>query len=187
MGEKMKRIMGLLLCGYALTAYALTSSEMDQGIANQTAIPVTKVKTTLDLFEAKLKSEAASGKAVKLDGLGTLNPRQISGTRTGRTIGGGSVTYPNWKLVKNPEVKLDADLYSADMGVSQDEYNSILSNYKNNIKSTLRKGGTVSMAGFGSYKLAKKKATKNLPARRVAGFHSTPKGMHQKFTPEWTP
>lgn len=73
------------------------------------------------------------------------------------------------------------------MGVTQDEYNSILSNYKNNIKTVLRKGGTVSMTGFGSYKIAERKATKNLPARRVAGFRSTPKGMHQKFTPEWTP
>ena len=183
----MKKIIGIILCGYALTVNALTSGEMDQAIANQTALPTEKVKTALDLFEAKLKSEAASGKAVKLDGLGTMNPRQISGTRTGRTISGGTVTYPNWKLVKNPEVKLDADLYSADMGVTQDEYNSILSNYKNNIKTVLRKGGTVSMTGFGSYKIAQRKATKNLPARRVAGFQSTPKGMHQKFTPEWTP
>lgn len=183
----MKKIIASILWGYALTVNALTSGEMDQDIANQTALPIAKVKTALDLFELRLKSEAASGKAVKLDGLGTFFPRRVSGTRTGRTLGGGTVTYPNWKLVKNPVVVSDTTLYSTDMGVTQNEYDTILTKYKSKIRTEIDRGAVVRISGFGTYKRVKKMATNKLPLRKVATFHSTPKGMHQKFVPEWTP
>lgn len=172
----MKRIMGLLLCGYALTAFALTSGEMDAGVSQQTAIPLPRVKSVLDAYEEKLKTEAAAGRAVNMEGFGTMNPRSVQGTRTGRTISGGTVTYQNWKLVKNPQVVSDKTLYTP-----EDE--AIIAAYKNNAQSVMRKGGVFTSRGLGSFKVGKLAATKKLPARRVAKFSSSKSGMHQKFVP----
>lgn len=174
----------LLFCLYATTAAAMTGAEMDAAIASQTELPETKVKTTLDAFEARLKQEAAAGKAVKLEGFGTMMPRAVSGQRTGRTISGGTTTYPNWKLVKNPEVVKDADLYDPSMGVTRDEYSTILGQYKSNTKMVINRGGIYSSRGLGTFKMRRLAATKNKPARYTTAFSSGKTGMHQKFVQE---
>lgn len=175
------KFLAVLFCWYATTAAAMTGAEMDAAIASQTELPETKVRTTLDAFEARLKQEAAAGKAVKLEGLGTMMPRAVSGQRTGRTISGGTTTYPNWKLVKNPEVVKDADLYDPSAGVTQDEYNSIISRYKSNTQMVINRGGIYTSRGLGTFRMTRLKATKNLPARYKPTFSSSKNGMHQKL------
>ena len=173
----MRKFLVVLCCWYAAAAFGLTSGEMDAGIASQTELPVEKVKSTLDAYEAKLKAEAAAGRAVKMEGFGTMMPRSVQGTRTGRTISGGTVTYQNWKLVKNPEVVSDTTLYAP-----EDE--AIISRYKANTKSVINKGGLFSSRGFGTFKLTKLKATKTKPARYTTAFNSGKTGAHQKFVQE---
>ena len=175
------KFLAFLFCWYATTAAAMTGAEMDAAIASQTALPETKVKTTLDAFEARLKQEAAAGKAVKLEGFGTMMPRSVQGTRTGRTISGGTTTYQNWKLVKTPEVVRDADLYDPSMGVTRDEYSTILGQYKTNTKMVINRGGIYSSRGLGTFRMTRMKATKNLPARYKPTFSSGKTGMHQKL------
>lgn len=175
----MRRFLALLCCWYAVTAFGMTSGEMDELISQQTELSTSKVKSTLDAYEAKLKSEAAAGRAVKLEGFGTMMPRSVQGTRTGRTISGGTVTYPNWKLVKNPEVVSDTALFSP-----EDE--TIISAYKSNIQSVVRKGGSYTSRGMGSFKVSKLAATKTKPARYVTRFSSSKSGAHQKFVPDGT-
>lgn len=173
----MKKIIAILLCGYAAAAFGLTSGEMDDLVSQQTAIPETRVKSALDAYEEKLKSEAAAGRAVKMEGFGTMMPRSVQGTRTGRTLGGGTVTYQNWKLVKNPETVSDATLYTP-----EDE--AIISAYKRNVQLVMRKGGTYTSRGMGSFKAGRLASTKTKPARMVAKFSSSKSGMHQKFVPD---
>lgn len=171
------KFLAALCCWYAIAAFGLTAGEMDDLISRQTAVPETHVKSTLDAYEAKLKSEAAAGRAVKMEGFGTMMPRSVQGQRTGRTISGGTVTYPNWKLVKNPDTVSDKTLYT-----SEDE--AIIAAYKNNVQLVMRKGGTYTSRGMGSFKVGKLAATKTKPARRVARFSSSKSGMHQKFVPD---
>jgi nucleoid DNA-binding protein len=173
----MRKFLVVLCCWYAVAAFGLTGGEMDAGIAAQTEIPEVKVKSTLDAYEAKLKAEAAAGRAVKMEGFGTMMPRSVQGTRTGRTISGGTTTYQNWKLVKNPEIVSDKTLYAP-----EDE--AIISRYKANAKMVMNKGGSYSSRGFGTFKLKRLAATKTKPARYTTVFNSGKTGMHQKFTPE---
>lgn len=170
----MRGFLALLCCWYAAMAFGLTSSEMDEMISQQTEMPTSRVKSTLDAYEAKLKSEAAAGRAVKMEGFGTMMPRAVQGTRTGRTISGGTVTYPNWKLVKKPEVVSDTALISP-----EDE--TIISAYKTNIQRVVNRGGSYTSRGLGSFKMSKLAATKTKPARYVTRFSSSKSGAHQKF------
>lgn len=173
----MRKFLVVLFCLYAAAAVALDGGEMDRGIASQTELPVEKVKSTLDAYEAKLKAEAAAGRAVKMEGFGTMMPRSVQGTRTGRTISGGTVTYQNWKLVKNPVVVSDTTLYAP-----EDE--AIISRYKSNTKAVINKGGSYQSRGFGSFKMRRLAATKTKPARYSTFFSSGKTGAHQKFVQE---
>jgi nucleoid DNA-binding protein len=164
----------------------MNKTELAAAIAEETGFTKTATYAALTAFEEQLDAESRALRAVVLDDFGTFWPRQKMGQRTGRTLGGGTTTYDNWKLVESPKLVDEATFVGraakrADMQAAF--FERILQQYKNQVTATLRQGNSVSSHGHGSFKVSTRKPRKNttvLAARAVA-FKSGKAGLHQKF------
>lgn len=195
----MKKALLMVLSGalIALTSFshALTQGEMEDAITRDTGLSKEKAHNALDAYEKQLRYEMSEKRAVKLDNYGTYKPRELSGTRTGRTLKGGQTTYDNWKLVKGYQTVEEATFNqraAERAGLSVEEYTQASDSYKNNVGKTLRKGGSVSIHGEGTYSIRKSKEriyrkrdgtiTSIAPASKKIRYKGYGKENKQQFT-----
>ena len=194
----MKKALLMVLSGalIALTSFshALTQGEMEDAISRDTGLSKEQSHNALDAYEKQLKHEMAESRAVKLDNYGTYRPREKVGTRTGKTFS-GKTTYDNWKLVKGYQTVDEATFNqraAERAGLSVEEYTQASDSYKNNVGKTLRKGGSVSIHGEGTYSIRKSKEriyrkrdgtiTSIAPASKKIRYKGYGKENKQQFT-----
>ena len=195
----MKKALLMVLSGalIALTSFshALTQGEMEDAISRDTGLSKEQSHNALDAYEKQLKKEMSEKRAVKLDNHGTYRPRELAGTRTGRTLSGGQTTYDNWKLVKNYETVEESvfnQRAAERAGMSLEDYTKASNAYKSNTAKTLRKGGSVYMHGEGTYSIGKVKEriykkrdgtiTSIRPAYKKIRYKGYGKDNKQQFT-----
>ncbi len=168
--------------------------EITVAIASDTGLPKVTVMAALSAIAQQLQAEGLAGRAVVFDDFGTFFPRKKMGKRTGHALGGGTITYPNWKLIVDPEVLEEAGFTIAAAERAELKavlFNLILQSYKAHILDVLRKGGSFSYQGYGSFTVSKRKArvfrrddgsvSSRTPAKKVIVYSAGKFGAHQKF------
>jgi nucleoid DNA-binding protein len=82
------------------------------------------------------------------------------------------------------------DKYAAATGMSKADAKTLNDEYINDVKTTLKKGGTATISGLGSFKVGKRPAysyvnskgvTVTKPAYKDPSFHMYKSAGHQKF------
>jgi nucleoid DNA-binding protein len=172
----------------------MNKSDLVTAIAADTGVNKTNTHIALTAIAQQLEAEGLAGRAVVFNDFGAFLPRRKDGLRTGRTISGGTITYDNWKLVADPEQLDEASFIqgaATRANLRPPQITIVLQSYKAQIVRTLRKGGSVHYAGYGSFSLGKKKAriyhrddgsvSSRSPAQKVISYQSGKNGQHQKF------
>jgi nucleoid DNA-binding protein len=152
---------GVITALISFNAFALNQGEAEDKYIEINGGTKAAANTKFNAWEKLLKDELASKRAVKIDGLGTYAPKELSGTRQVNGFG-GIKTVESYKLIKKPETTDTAafiDKYAAATGMSKEEASAFNEQYIGQIKSTLRKGGSVQISGLGSYKVGKRPTT----------------------------
>jgi nucleoid DNA-binding protein len=172
----------------------MNKSELAIAIAANTGLNKTTTYAALTALTQQLEAEGFAGRAVVWDHFGTFLPRRVVGQRTGRSLGGGEVTYDNWKLVASPEQVSEATFVQS-AATRADTHPTlitiILQSYKALVLRTLRRGGSVYSHGHGGFKVGKRKTRTShhrdgsissvRPAMKVMLYHCGKQGPHQKF------
>jgi nucleoid DNA-binding protein len=172
----------------------MNKSDLAIAIATDTGLNKTTTYAALTAITLQLQAEGLAGRAVVFAHFGTFLPRRVVGQRTGYRLGGGTVTYDNWKLVPHPPM-VDEALFI--QGAAQRAQINpalmtlIMQSYKAQVLRTLRRGGGVYSLGHGGFEVGKRKArvfhrddgsvSSQRPARKVVVYHGGKLGQHQKF------
>jgi nucleoid DNA-binding protein len=168
--------------------------ELANAIAHETGLTKTAAFKALTAITQQLDAEGQAGRAVVLEYFGTFLPRQKMGQRTGKTLGGGDVTYDNWKLIPAPE-QLDEmgfiTLTAQRAQMKTPMVAVVLQCYKTMVIGALRKGASVYDQDHGSFKVGRRKArvfrredgsvSSKRPPMKVVVYRSIRNGQHQKF------
>ncbi len=168
--------------------------EITAAIASDIGLPKVMVMAALSGMAQQLEAEGLAGRAVVFDNFGTFFPRKKMGKRTGYSIAGGTITYPNWKLIVDPEVLDEAGftIVAAERAEMKAVlFDIVLQSYKAHVLDVLRKGSSFSYQGHGSFKVSKRKVrifrrddgsvSTRIPARKVIVYSAGKFGAHQKF------
>jgi nucleoid DNA-binding protein len=177
-----------------MKAHTMNKAQLALAIADETGLNKTTTYAMLTALTQQLDAEGIAGRAVVLEHFGTFLPRKKMGKRTGRVLGGGILTYDNWKLIVDPEQcdELTFITLMAERGETKPALAAIvLQSYKTLVLRTLREGGIVQNQGHGVYKVEKRKArvyhdaegrvSSKQPAKKAVVYRAGKYGPHQKF------
>jgi nucleoid DNA-binding protein len=179
-----------------LNCSVMNKTQLALAIATDTGLAKTPTFDILTAITLQLEAEGQAGRAVVLEHFGTMLPRYKAGQRTGYRLGGGTVTYDNWKLVPQPEM---VDELSFIHSVAQRAQTKpplvaiVLQNFKMQVVRTLRRGGGVHNHGHGTFKPGRQKTrtyhhadgsiSSKVPPKLVVVYRAAKGGWHQKFVP----
>lgn len=146
---------GALIGLVSFNSWAMNQSELETILETQPGFTRASAHNALEAFEATLKEESAAKRAVKLNDFGVYRPKQSVGMRNYRNPRtGDAVSKEAFTFVKKPTVTSEAEfIQKAAMkaGLTEDEMRTSLATYKHAVSTTLRKGGSVSINGEGTY------------------------------------
>jgi nucleoid DNA-binding protein len=165
---------GALIATISFNAYALNQTEMEKNYQAENGGTTTDVHAKFQAFEAQLKAEMAAGKAVKLNSLGTFEPKQLSGKTHTSYMGGKAYTTPTYELVKNPTAETQTEFQAkmaAAAKMTDEEAAKITTYYQSTVIKTLNKGGAMAQVGLGTYKTAYHKPTTSCTKKGICTFH----------------
>lgn len=184
---------GALIALTSSSAWALNQSEAEDDYVAKHGGDKSDAHAKFNAWEKVLKDELTAKRAVKIDGLGTYAPKEKTGTRQVNGFG-GEKTVDSYKLVKKPETtNTDAfiDKFAAQTGMSKADAKTFNDEYIKQVQTTLKKGGTVTMNGSGTYRVGKhprsayvnsKGETIVKPAYKDPTFNAQKGTPKQKFT-----
>ncbi len=139
----------------------MNKTETINAVAMSADISKAAAERVIDAFEARLKAHTDAGQRVVLRGFGSFSrglPRQKAG-RNPRT--GQPLTYTAYHKPKHAPPVVEADLcreIAADAEVSEGATGRALDALQAVIATSLRKGGAVSLNGFGSFHAGRRAA-----------------------------
>ena len=147
----------------------MNKTETINAVAMSADISKAAAERVIDAFEARLKAHTDAGQRVVLRGFGSFSrglPSQKAG-RNPRT--GQPLTYTAYHKPKHAPPVVEADLcreIAADAEVSEGATGRALDALQAVIATSLRKGGAVSLNGFGSFHAGR---------RAASGFQDRPR------------
>jgi DNA-binding protein HU-beta len=153
---------GVLIALVSFNSWAFNQAETEDYLAQRTGLSKAQAHNALEAFEHQIKTEMAAKRMVVLSDFGTYKPKELNGTRTVRNLRtGASMQIDKWAAVKQPERVSQADFYSRmsqHAGLSPEDSKKAVDAYRDLIKATLKRGGTVELRGEESFSVAKRAA-----------------------------
>jgi len=133
-------------------------------------------------WETTLKAELAAKRAVKIDGIGTFRPQELSGKKRISKIRGKTYETDSYAMVKKPEVTTDTD-FKAKMvaaGKMTDVEAAQMGDfYRTRVADSLKRGNSVDQHGLGTISVTRRPAhigVRNgspvrVPAQKIVKFN----------------
>lgn len=190
---------GAVIASTTCSALAMNQGELSTMVAQSADIPADDAGRILEAFEGAIRSHLAAGHRVELRGFGSFS-KGIAGVKTGRDPRTGMpITYTVYRRATNlPEVgelQLEQEIAQT-TGADRAAVGRVIDAYKGSVKSSLKKGGMVSLRGFGTYYVGMRSArmgrnprtgaTIRLPAARVPKYRASHTGaVGYKFVPAY--
>lgn len=175
----------------------MNQGELSTVVAQSAAVPAEDAGRILEAFEGAIRSHLAAGHRVELRGFGSFS-KGIAGVKTGRDPRTGMpITYTVYRRATHlPEVgesQLEQEIAQA-TGADRADVGRVIDAYKGSVKSSLKKGGMVSLRGFGTYYVGRRSARSvrlpgstqvvRVPAARVPKYRASHTGAAgYKFVP----
>jgi DNA-binding protein HU-beta len=175
----------------------MNQGELAAQVAMSADVPAQDASRILEAFEQAIRSHLAAGHRVELRGFGSFS-KGIASVKAGRDPRTGApITYTSYRRATNlPEVgelQLEQEIAQA-AGADTAAVGRVIDAYKGSVKSSLKKGGMVSLRGFGTYYVGRRSARSvRLPgstqvvrvaAARVPKYRASHSGaLGYKFTP----
>jgi len=188
---------GAVIASTTCSALAMNQGELSTMVAQSADIPADDASRILEAFEGAIRSHLAAGQRVELRGFGSFS-KGIAGVKTGRDPRTGlPITYTVYRRATHlPEVgesQLEQEIAQA-TGADTAAVSRVIDAYKGSVKSSLKKGGIVSLRGFGTYYVGRRSARSvRLPgstqvvrvaAARVPKYRASHSGaLGYKFVP----
>jgi nucleoid DNA-binding protein len=168
--------------------------QLAMAITADIGVNKTTTYAALIALTQELEAQGFAGRAVVWDNFGTFWPRRVVGQRTGRIMGGGVVTYDNYKLIDNPEIVSETEFIQGAAGRADLDLMKmalIMKSFKAIVLRSLRRGRSVYSWSHGGFKVGRRKArvyrhedgsiSSTRPARLVILHYGGKNGPHQKF------
>lgn len=174
---------GVLIAGISFSAIAMTQGDMEDGWVQKYGGSKASAHEKFQAWENTLKSELAAKRAVKVDGIGTYRPQELSGKKRVSKLGGKTYETDSYAMVKKPQVTTDSEFKAKMVAagkMTDAEAAQMGEYYKTAITTTLKKGNSVQQHGIGSYRVSKRAArigtnsqgdSVRIPAKRVAKYN----------------
>ena len=174
---------GALIAGMSFSAVAMTQGDMEDGWVQKYGGTKASAHEKFQAWENTLKSELAAKRSVKVDGIGTYRPQELSGKQRTTHHGGKTYTTDSYAMVKKPEVTTDSEFKAKMVAagkMTDAEAAQMGAYYKTAIATTLKKGNSVQEFGLGTYSVSKRAArigtnsqgdSIRIPAHRVIKFN----------------
>ena len=174
---------GVTIALISFSATAMTQGDMEDGWVQKYGGTKASAHEKFQAWENTLKSELAAKRSVKVDGIGTYRPQELSGKQRTTNLGGRTYTTDSYAMVKKPEVTTDSEFKAKMVAagkMTDAEAAQMGAYYKTAIATTLKKGNSVQQFGLGSYTVSKRAArigtnshgdSIKIPAHRVINFN----------------
>ena len=152
---------GAVIASTTCSALAMNQGELSTMVAQSADIPADDAGRILEAFEGAIRNHLAAGHRVELRGFGSFS-KGIAGVKAGRDPRTGMpITYTVYRRATNlPEVgesQIEQEIAQT-TGADRAAVGRVIDAYKGSVKSSLKKGGMVSLRGFGTYYVGRRSA-----------------------------
>jgi nucleoid DNA-binding protein len=161
---------GGLIAGMSFNSAAATQGTMEDAWVAKYGGSKASAHEKFQAWEDTLKSELASKRAVKIDGIGTFRPQELSGKQRSSTLGGKTYTTDSYAMVKKPEVTTDSEFKAKMVAagkMTDAEAAQMGAAYKTTIATSLKRGVAVQQFGLGEFTVSRKPA-------HIGTWHGSP-------------
>lgn len=172
---------GVLIAGISSSALASQSTMEDAWVIKHGGSKAS-AHEKFQAWENTLKAELAAKRAVKIDGIGTFRPQELSGKKRISKIGGKTYETDSYAMVKKPAVTTDADFKGkmvASGKMTAAEAAQMGDFYKTTVADSLKRGNAVDQHGIGTISVRRKAAhisvsngiARRVPSQKIVKFN----------------